>query len=359
MTHKLELMKICLREAEREYGGNIPDRYGRAIIEDIDKIAAAGFAGLYVLAHEFFSREENSTYNVSCRGYMSSTPTAHFCGLTSFDPLQYGGEIPVFPEFFHRFYTRKNRLPFYLDRGMLPLEVIKNSDFYAELEQKGGKIYYSPNLYMLDQLESVVGERYESCMYDGEGLCDRWLEALYSYGADAFQSKVLNLFPDFHQNPAEGSRGLDLLRGLLEQGTALNRRNLPRILGLLHGDGTIDPALACLDEGISFTSVDAGEWFIAFPEDIYGYLKQWMPDDVALRISFGIAFEGRTAASEDMKTAEACGVPADYLQRIERLTHLFPSVQNYVHAGEFLRLIWYYENYPEEYRYLFLRPAIP
>lgn len=115
-----------------------------------------------------------------------------------------------------------------------PVKAVKASDFYEELKHKGGKSYSSPNLCMLHQLESVIGDRDESRRYDEDGLGSRWLEA-----------------------------------------------------------------------------------------------------------------------------AEGCDVPADYLCRIERLTHLYPAVQNYAHAGEFLRLAWYYENYPEEYRYFIFRPEWP
>lgn len=358
ISDKRKLRDICLERAEREYGGNIPEQCFRAINQDIQKITDAGFDKLYMLACEFFSREENRTYNVSFRGYLGSSPTAYFCGLTPFDPLQCGDDIPVFPEFFYGFYTRKDRLPFYLDWGMFPDEAFKTSDFYAELEQKRGKIYTSPNLYMLDQLESVIGEREKSLMFDGEGFGSRWLETLWGYGPETFRFKVLDLFPDFRQNAAESPQGLVLLHRLLEQGVPLNRRNLARIQGLLCGSGTIDLALALLDEGVPFASADAGEWFIAFPEDLYGYLKQRMSDADALRFSFGISREGRSVALEDMEAAGSCGVPADYLRRIEKLTHLYPAVQCYAHAGEFLRLVWYYENYPEEYRYLFHRPAV-
>lgn len=359
ISDRLELWNICLERAEKEYDGNIPDGCLRAIDEDVKRIADAGFDRLFVLAHEFLSGEGNRTYNVSFRGYMGASPAAYLCGLVPFDPLRCEEDIPVSSEFFYGFYSRKDRLPFYLDCGALPVEEIKTSDFYAELEQKRGKIYSSPNLYMLDRLESVIGERDKSRRYGGEGLGRRWLEALCTYGEKAFQSKVLDLFPDFRQNSADNSRGLALLCRLLKKKITWNRRNLARILGLLHGCGTIDSALALLETGVPFTSADAGERFIAFPEDIYGYLKRRMPEEDALRISFKISREGGSITPEEMRAAMARGVPAGYLRRIMRLTHLYPAVQNYAHAGEFLRLVWYYENYPEEYRYLFPRRRFP
>ena len=289
---------------------------------------------------------------------MGASPAAHFCGLFPFDPLRCEGDIPIFPELFYDYYPSKKHLPFCLDVGLFPFKTIYSEDLREEMQRKQGQIILSQNLSMLDKLESVIGERDKSCMYDGEGLCSRWLEALDNYGPDAFRSRVLDLFPDFQSKLAGGSQGFELLCELLRQHVTLNRRNLARILGLLHGRGTIEPARKYLDDGISFTPATAGEIFIAFPEDLYGYLKQRIPDDIALQIALGISGKGSNTVTQEMKKAKAYGVPAGYLRRIESLSYLNFSVENYGHAAEFLRLVWYYENYPEEYRYLFKQPIL-
>ena len=129
---------------------------------------------------------------------------------------------------------------------------------------------------MLDLFESEIGHKVESLLYDGSELCDYWLEALQIYDPKVFKKKVLNLFPDFlTMEPL----GLNLFIRLLNQKISLTRRNLSRVIGILHSPGAIRNASHMLDMGIPFDSTCSMD-YIAYPEDIQlsvGFLMSLYP----------------------------------------------------------------------------------
>ncbi|MCR5232912.1 MAG: hypothetical protein K6E53_03280 [Lachnospiraceae bacterium] len=346
ISDKLELLGICTEKAHAIFGDSIPDEYYRLLITDIDQVSDAGYDGLFVLAHSYLNNDENSSYNVGCRGFMGSSPVAYCCGLTQVDPLRCGDEIPVFPELFHGFYRSRRKLPFFLELGALPVNEIMKSAFYEELSQTDKRtLFFTDNLQMLDLFESEIGHKVESLLYDGSELCDYWLDALNAYDAKTFKKKVLNLFPDFL---FMDSSGLDLFIRLLQQKTILNRRNLSRIFGILHSPGAIRNASHMLDIGVPFESTDSMD-YIAYPEDIYGYLRKYLPESDAIQLSLQLCLNRKHPGFNTMDSLISKSIPINIVRRIWQIDHLYSSVQCYAHAGEFLRLAWYFENYYDEY----------
>lgn len=347
LTDRLELLGICAEKANAIFDGSIPDDYYSQLVEDINHVYDAGYDGLFVLAHSFLSNDENKAFHVGCRGFMGASPVAYCCGLTQTDPLRCADDIPVFPELFHRFYRSRRKLPFFLELGMLPESEVMKSDFYKELSQGNKKryLYFTDNLRMLDILESEIGHREESLKYDGSNLADYWLEALETYDAKAFKKKVLNLFPDFlYMDPS----GLDLFVRLLKQKPLLNRRNLSRLFGILHSLDAIRNAHHTLDEGIPFDSACYTD-YIAYPEDIYSCLKEYLPADDAIQLTLQLSQDRKKPEFDTMDKLISAGVPIGIVRKIWRIDHLYSSVQCYAHAGEFLQLCWYFENYYEDY----------
>lgn len=347
ITDKLELLAICTEKAHAIFGDSIPDEYYHSLITDIDRVSGAGYDGLFVLAHNYLKSNENSHYNVGCRGFMGSSPVAYCCELTQTDPLRCGDDIPVFPELFHGFYHSRRKLPFLLELGALPAEEILGSVFYRELSQTNSKrtLYYTDNLQMLDLLEAEIGHKEESLLYDGSELSGYWLDVLNAYDDKTFKKKVLNLFPDFL---FMDSSGLDLFIRLLQQKTQLNRGNLSRIFGILHNPGAIRNASHMLDMGIPFESTNSMD-YIAYPEDIYGYIRSYLPEADAIQLSLQLCLNRKDPDSNTMDMLISKGIPINIVRRIWKIDHLYSSVQCYAHAGEFLRLAWYFENYYDEY----------
>ena len=158
------------------------------------------------------------------------------------------------------------------------------------------------------------------------------------------------MFPNFIPNTPSA---IEFLARILEKEIIFTRKNLSRILGILHGEGTIQNAMRMLDNGISLEDDHAGEFYIAYPEDIYGYIHGKIPADDAIRITQKICLNRENPDFEDMNTLITGGIPIDYIRRIWQINHMYSSMQCYSYAGKFLRLNWYYENHQEDYIRMF------
>ena len=207
-----------------------------------------------------------------------------------------------------------------------------------------------PNRYVLDRLESEIGYKSESRKYDGELLSEHWAEVISVYGRDVFKAEILNLFEDF---TVESEEAVTLIIELINRGTEFNRVNLARLFGILRGSGTVTAALSLIEKGISFDAENANELFIAFPDDIYGYLKNLIPADEAIRIALK-ATDGNLAYDLwDMEYLQENHVPIGYIRRLWQLDVLRPAVECYAHARDFLRICWYFQNYTKDFSRMF------
>ena len=110
-----------------------------------------------------------------------------------------------------------------------------------------------------------------------------------------------------------------------------------------------------LDNGISLEEDAASVFFIAYPEDIFGYIRSKIPTDDAIRITQKICLGRGDPGFEDMNTLIAGGIPTDYIRRIWHIDHMYSSTQCYSHAGKLLRLSWYYENHQDDFIRMFCK----
>ncbi len=353
ISDKLELLNICLDNANSLFINSIPDNHYHLITEDVNKIAEAGYDHLFTLAHTFFKSEECKDYNIDCKGFIGSSYVAYCCGLLQYNPLQFSDDIPIFPELFYSFYHNKKRLPIFISTGTLSEKSIAKSEFHHELiKTKKWEIKTDQSLCMLDRLESDIGYKDDSLQNERITIGSSWLNAYQQYGLPDFISQISGLFPDFIPNAQPAS---EFLARVLENEIPFTRKNLSRILGILHGEGTIQNAMRMLDNGISFEDDAASEFYIAYPEDIFGYIRSKIPTDDAIRITQKICLNREDPDFEDMNTLITGGIPTDYLRRIWQINHMYSSTQCFSHAGKFLRLNWYYENHQEDYIRLFCK----
>lgn len=353
ISDKLELLNICLENANNTFDNSIPDDHYRSITEDVNSITEAGYDHLLTLAHTFFKSEDIRNYNIDCKGFIGASYVAYCCGLLQYDPLLSSDDIPVFPELFYSFYQNRKRLPLFISIGTISENVISKSEFHHELlKTKKWEIKTDQSLCMLDRLESEIGYKDHSLQNEESTSGASWLNAYRKYGLPDFIKRISSLFPDFIPNTPSA---IEFLARILENKIPFTRKNLSRILGILHGEGTIQNAMRMLDSGISFEDDHAGEFYIAYPEDIYGYIHGKIPTDDAIRITQKICLNREDPAFEDMNTLIAGGIPTDYIRRIWQINHMYSSTQCFSNARKIIRLSWYYENHQEDYIRMFCK----
>lgn len=351
ISDKLELLNICLENANNTFDNSIPDNHYRSITEDVNNIIKSGYDHLLTLAHTFFKSENIRNYNIDCKGFIGASYVAYCCGLLQYDPLLSSDDIPIFPELFYSFYQNRRRLPLFISIGTLSENTIAKSEFHRELiKTKKWEIKTDQSLCMLDRLESEIGHKDDSLQNDGSTIGTSWLNAYRKYGLPDSINRISSLFPDFIPNTPSA---FEFLARILENKIPFTRKNLSRILGILHGEGTIQNAMRMLDNGISFEDNHAGDFYIAYPEDIYGYMRNKVPADSAIRITQKICLNREDPDFEDMNTFIAGSIPTDYIRRIWQIDHMYSSTQCYSHAGKLLRLSWYYENHQDEFIRMF------
>lgn len=350
---KLELLNICLENANNTFDNCIPDDYYRLITEDVNNITEAGYDHLFTLAHMFFKSEDIRNHNIDCKGFIGASHVAYCCGLLQYDPLLSSDDIPVFPELFYSFYQSRKRLPLFISIGTLSESIITKSEFHRELLKiKKWEIKTDQSLCMLDRLESEIGYKDDSLQNEGIAIGSSWLNAYQRYGLPDFINRISGLFPDFIPNTPSA---FEFLGRILEKEIPFTRKNLSRILGILHGDGTIQNAMRMLDDGISLEDANADEFYIAYPEDIYGYIRRKIPTDDSIRITQKICLNREDPDFEDMDTLIIGGISTSYIRRIWQIDHMYSSTQCYSNAGKFLRLYWYYENHQKDYIQMFCK----
>ena len=353
ISDKLELLNICLENANNTFDYSIPDNHYRSITEDVNSITEAGYDHLLTLAHTFFKSEDIRNYNIDCKGFIGASYVAYCCGLLQYDPLLSSDDIPIFPELFYSFYQNRRRLPLFISIGTLSENTIAKSEFHLELiKTKKWEIKTDQSLCLLDRLESEIGHKDDSLQNDGSTIGTSWLNAYRKYGLPDFINRISSLFPNFIPNTPSA---IEFLARILEKEIIFTRKNLSRILGILHGEGTIQNAMRMLDNGISLEEDAASEFYIAYPEDIFGYIRSKIPTDDAIRITQKICINREDPDFEDMNTLITGGIHTNYIRRIWQIDHMYSSTQCYSQAGKLLRLSWYYENHQDDFIRMFCK----
>ena len=81
------LRQMCLGEAKRRYGENLPQLIQERLDFELSSIIDNGYAVLYIIAEKLVHKSEQAGYLVGSRGSVGSSFAATMCGITEVNPL--------------------------------------------------------------------------------------------------------------------------------------------------------------------------------------------------------------------------------------------------------------------------------